>query len=362
MDIMFCPGPWQGTPDRFTRHDVYDWVSDLPTDKKIYCCFWQGWDNKTCLPPNYDFYLISWHIENVDLEWLKEQRSRVDGKFIVLFPGNSYSYFLPDTEFISYNELHRDIDRMIDWHGIDRRSHVKKFKFSAICNRATQSKIWVTTKLLEVSGHDSLIIHNPDFLQEKNVHSWQLSGNRHLDQLTKIYLEKYQTLRLSDGFQQSSDNMQTINSNPWQPQYTETALHFTNGSFHYSYMEDANQKFIYPGPDIDEKTLKCLVAGTPFIACGQFEIYRTLAKAGLEFEYEFDLSWDTDPGNLTRFEKICELIDYLSQYSVSDIVEMTRKSTIHNTEFILKKGFYSRCETQRKLAVEKLFDCIGNNQ
>jgi hypothetical protein len=123
-------------------------------------------------------------------------------------------------------------------------------------------------------------------------------------------------------------------------------------------MEEHGKKFLYPGPDIDEKTLKCLVAGIPFVACGQFEIYKTLSDLGLEFDYGFDLSWDQDPGNLTRFQKICELIDILDDISIDEIVSMTKKSTLHNTEFICKKGFFSRCEAEKKLAIEKIFASI----
>lgn len=351
---MFCPPAWHGTPDTFSRFDVYPWMSLLPKDKKIYCCFWQTWDSVD-LPAGYDLYIISYHIENVNLPWLNQQRSLVDGKFVVLFPGNSYSCDLPNTEFISYNSWHLDIEKIISWHGVAEANTVKKYKFSAVCNRTTQSKIWVTTKLLE-SSSPSLILHNPFFLEDKNVHSWKTTGNTMLDNLTQIYLEKYRNVSLTDDFDQY--NHQIKNSNPWQPLYTDTALHFTNGSFHYSYMEEQGKKYLYPGPDIDEKILKCLVAGIPFVACGQFEIYKTLSQLGLEFDYGFDLSWDCDPGNLTRFQKICELVDTLNDISIEELTAMTKKSTLHNKEFVCKQGFFSKCEQQRKFAIEKIFASI----
>lgn len=354
MDMMFCPSPWYGTPDKFLRFDVYPWVSLLPKDKKIYCCFWQTWDTID-LPPGYDFYIISYHIENVNLLWLNQQRSMVDGKFIVLFPGNLYGYELLNTDFITYNNWHLDIEKIISWHGVADTTPIKKNKFSAVCNRTTQSKIWVTTKLLE-SSSPSLILHNPYFLQDKNVHSWQKTGNTVLDNLTEIYLKKYKDMSLTDDFDQY--NYQIKNSNPWQPLYTDTALHFTNGSFHYSHMEGPGENYLYPGPDIDEKILKCLVAGIPFVACGQFEIYKTLSKLGLEFDYGFDLSWDSDPRNLDRFQKICELIDDLDDIPTDELTAMTKKSTAHNKEFVCKKGFFSKCQQKIKLAVKKIFASI----
>jgi hypothetical protein len=123
-------------------------------------------------------------------------------------------------------------------------------------------------------------------------------------------------------------------------------------------MEEHDKIYLYPGPDIDEKILKCLVAGIPFVACGQFDIYNTLSGLGLEFDYGFDLSWDQEASNAIRFQKICELIDVLDDISIDEIVSMTKKSTAHNKEFIYKKGFFSNCETQRKLAIEKIFSSI----
>lgn len=358
MDLMFCPEPWNGYPRDFTRYDVYPWVKFLPSDKKIFCSFWSNWENNIDLPTGFDYYLISYHVENINLDWLSNQRIRTTGKFIVLFPGNAYEYQLDNTEFISYIDWHEDIRKIVNWHGYKPATNSKKFKFSAVCNRITQSKVWVTTKLLETSAEESLILHHPDNLKNKNVHNWIHTGNANLDLLTEIYIKKYQNLTLSDNFNPKTDNCQRINSDPWQPQYTDTALHFTNGSFHYSYMIEDTISYIYPGPDIDEKTLKCLVSGTPFIACGQFEIYKTLSNFGLNFDYDFDLTWDNDPGNISRFDKICNLIDYLLDFSTEDIIAMTSRATLHNLEFVRKGGFYQQCEQAKLLSIEKIFDCI----
>lgn len=357
MDTMFSPRPWFGEPKNFTRDDVYPWVSQLPNTHKIFCAFWCNWIYTPDLPDGFDFYIFSYHIENVNLEWLEQQREKVHGKFIVLFPGQSYDYQIPNTIFISYIDWHNDIEKILSWNGPGSSNPDKKFKYSAVCNRVTQSKIWITTKLLEVASSESLILLNNQ-VNKKNVHNWERTGNSVLDALTDTYIQKYQDLKITDGFDSVRDNKQIINANPWQPQYTETALHFTNGSFHYSYMIDKSQSYIYPGPDIDEKTLKCLVAGVPFIACGQFEIYKTLETLGLNFGYEFDTSWDNDSGNLSRFESICHLIDYLDNFSKEDITAMTAKATDYNREFILKKGFYARCESYKQQSIATVFDCL----
>jgi len=345
----FAPKIWSGEPKDFTRDDVYPWVKQLPLDKNIFCHFWSNWDVKIALPTNYDIYIISYHYENINIAWIKEQQKYCSGKFIVLHPGYDYNFQLDNTTFITYTSLHRDLDKMISWWGDHTITGNKKYKFSTICNRISQSKIWVTTKLLETARTDSLIILN-SWLELKNVHNWELTGNHTLDQLTDTYRAKYQSLTLSDDFDQK-DNHQRYNSNPYQPVYMDAAVHFVNGSFHYSQMTD----YIYPGPDIDEKTLKCLLSGVAFIPCAQFETYKFLQDLGLEFNYDFDLTWDLDPGNITRFDKICQLIDTLSGYTTAELVNKTKDSTEYNRNFILNKNFYRNCEQLNQQSIDQLF-------
>jgi len=353
MDRMFCPPPWQGPHTAFERHDVYDWVKKLPTNKKIYCGFWQCWDNHFSLPLGYDCYILSYHVENVDIAWLTTQQEKCNSQFIILHSGCHYDFKLKNTTFITYTSLHFDLDKMIDWWGIQSIPNHKKYRFSTICNRITQSKIWITTKLLETARHDSLVVLN-SWLEPKNVHHWQLTGHPQLDDLTEIFKNKYKDLEIKDGFDQN-DNNQRKNSNPYQPVYTDCALHFVNGSFHYSLMND----YIYPGPDIDEKTLKCLLAGVPFVPCAQFQVYKFLSDLGLEFNYDFDTQWDLDPGNMTRFDSICRLIDSLTQYSTQELVDKTKESTEYNRNFILSKKFHANCQHVNQQAMEQLMTLIS---
>lgn len=346
---MVCPKTWSGTPENFTRHDVYPWVKNLPINKNIFCLFWANWGTGD-LPSGYNYYIISYQIENINIEWLARQQQKCKGQFIVLHPGKNYNFQLDNTTFITYISLHHDLDKMISWWGKDPIPTNKKYKFSAICNRISQSKIWITTKLLETAREDSLIILN-SWLELKNVHNWELTGNDNLDKLTDIYKTKYQTLELKDDFDQTKDNNQRRNSNPYQPVYQDSALHFVNGSFHYSQMID----YIWPGPDIDEKTLKCLLGGVAFIPCAQFETYKFLQDLGLEFNYDFDTSWDQDSGNITRFDSICQLIDELAQYSPTTLLAKTQESTNFNRNFILDKKFYNNCERLNQQSLDQLF-------
>lgn len=356
MNTQFCPASWAGTPKKFTQIDIYPWIKKLPQNKKIFCALWCHWSPDFDLPPGYDYYLITFPLESINLPWLEQQRRIVGGKFIVMHPGTNYDYKLENTCFITYIEWHNHLDQMINLHGIQPITSEKKYKFSAICNRVTQSKAWITAKLSSVAPTESLIYIN-NWIEPENVHNWELTGNNVLDQLTLYYRQKHTNSVINDGFKQFSD--QRYNSNPWHDIYTNTAMHFVLCSFHYSYTVDNNRSYIYPGPDIDEKILKCLLGGTPFIPCGQFGIYNHLQSVGFEFDYGLDLSYDSDSGNLSRFESITKLIDNLTNVSKDRIIEITKKSTYHNQEYIIKKGLHAKCEKINALAFAQILDEVS---
>jgi hypothetical protein len=111
---------------------------------------------------------------------------------------------------------------------------------------------------------------------------------------------------------------------------------------------------IRPGPHLDEKIFKCLVAGTPFIPVGQFRTYANLAKLGLEFNYGLDLTWDEDPGNLSRLEGIVKMIRSLADYTKEDLVAMTKESTNHNTDMIWSGEFQQRARAHNEVVRDQI--------
>ena len=332
----------------------YEWINKLP-NKKIYFALFQGWPKKD-LPNGYNYYIVSFHLEAVDLVWL--HRQQVSGPIIVLFDGQDYNIKIPGIHFFPFFYWHYQLQQMINWFGVKEKS-ISKYKFSAVCNRITQSKAWITTKLLETAKETSLIVLNSWF-EEKNVHNWQTTGNAKLDYLTQIFRDRYFGTEIKiDDFVNEQHNFQNITGNPWQPLYQDCAIHFTNESFHYSKMIEGANEYIWPGPFITEKTLKCLLGGTAFVPVGQFETYATLKKLGLEFDYTFDTSWDQDPGNLSRAESIVNLIDDLNNYSPEQLVSMTKSSCEYNQNYIVGGKFNKSCQSINDNTVDQIFDLIS---
>jgi hypothetical protein len=356
--MNLVPEPCDGTIDQIPVHPGYEWLFWLPK-KQIYFALFQRWPNLNLnsqsiknLPAGYDYYIVSFHLEPVDIDWLKRQQ--VTGPIFVLFDGEHYNFDLPGVYFLPFFYWHHQLQQMQNWFGLQEKTN-PQYKFSAVCNRVSQSKIWTTTKLLEVARESSLIVLNSQYFEEKNVHNWQLTGNKVLDQLTKIFQERYFGHQIKiDEFDNQTQNQQSTTGNPWQPLYQNCALHFTNESFHYSAMTTDNKHYIWPGPFLTEKTLKCLLGGTAFVSVGQFETYKVLSDLGLQFHYDFDISWDLDPGNISRSESIVNLIELLLQADVDQLVQYTQHSTNYNQDWIVSKNFSKQCEKKNSMTIEKI--------
>jgi hypothetical protein len=350
---MLVPAHIEGTQNTVPCFLGYEWIKKLP-DKKIYFALFQRWPTQN-LPTGYDYYIVSFHLEAVDIIWLKQQK--VSGPIIVLADGQSYNFKIPGVHFLPFYYWHYQLNQMQEWFGVKEKT-VPKYKFSSVCNRISQSKLWVTTKLLETAKESSLVVLN-SWLEEKNVHGWQPTGNIKLDQLTQLFRDRYigQKIKIDD-FDNATQNSQNITGDPWQPLYQDCAVHFTNESFHYSGMVEDGQEYIWPGPFLTEKTLKCLLGSTAFIPVGQFETYKTLKNLGFEFEYGFDTSWDLDSGNLSRAESIIDLIDRLNQFEVTELVAKTQNSSEYNQNYIVSGKLFDQCQQKNKESVAQIFELI----
>lgn len=352
MSDMLVPLPWEGLVKQIP-HESVQWLKQLPNN--TFCALWQRWPDKD-LPLGYSLYVVSFHLEVVDINWITQQCKNIKQPIIILSDSNYYNVLLPaNVHCYTFYHWHKQLEQMRRWFGIQEQKQ-KKYKFSTVCNRITQSKLWVTTKLLDVASNRSLIALHP-WLEQKNVHNWQLTGNPTLDSLTELFKTKYIELNIDiDKFDNQTMNKQSITGNPWQPLYTECAVHFTNESFHYSYTSTDCVEYIHPGPFITEKTLKCLFAGTTFVPTGQFDTYKTLSNLGFNFEYCFNTTWDNDPGNLTRFEQIIHLIDELNAMDIDHLVQHTKEINQFNQNHITSGNFFQICEKLNNETVQKVID------
>lgn len=352
MKEMLVPLPWNGMADD-VPHPEMQWLKNLPSN--TYCALWQRWPD-TDLPLGHDLYVVSFYLEPVDIEWLDSQCKKIDSPIIVLSDSNFYERKSADNLYcFTYYYWHHQLEKILGWYPENPTKKIS-YKFSSICNRVTQSKVLVTTMLLEHARNDSMIKLG-NWIEPKNLHYNSLTNRKILDQVMDVFNKKYskQTI-VFDDFDNTTDNFQRHTCNPLIAVLQHCALHFTNESFHYSYHQEANNTFLYPGPFLTEKTLKCLVAECGFVAVGQSNTYHTLEKLGFKFDYGFDTSWDQLSGDLDRLERILDLIKNLLAYTATEIFEMTVDSSKHNRAHIQNGDFGYICRTHNDRTVNDILE------
>jgi hypothetical protein len=316
----------------------WPWIGNLK-NKNVYlflCAQWKqdgGFPDSP--PPGYEYYIT--HGDSYMFGLPEHMVKHVDGKIIHLTGSIVPDSFDTDRiQYVSHNSVHHRIAR------IPRTPNLSKniqYKASALTNRVTQSKAIVFAALKHYLDKDCVASLHHNLYGEKNVHSWQPSGNDTCD----FFQEQFQTQWLHEKLQLPQDD--GIEGSYNNTAYQQAALNFTQESYHYSFTMQNGRSFCQPGPFITEKTWKSILSSTAFISVGQAYVYQWLQSLGLKFDYgPLDLGFDQDPGNLTRIEKIVKLIKSLQAWSAQDLYEMTRLSTEYNAEYVNSKEFWDTCE------------------
>ena len=361
QDPMFVPYSWRGRPSELPRVlEAVSWMRDIPDT--CYLALWQrypsmeGWN----LPQGYDTYIVTFHLEPVDLDWVDEQARRVgDAQMIILFDGEFYTWPHADNvHCFSYLYWHEQLKKIVEWFPRPAKLPLRTHFASTFCSRITQSKLLAFTALAEYIGTDRCFLVLRDWLEEKNVHWRQHTGNVTIDAISDVFWEKYWGRTFTIDEYDESMNFQVFTGDPWHFSLQQVALHFTSETYHYSHMVDQRGDHIRPGPFLTEKTLRCLAGGTAFVPVGQFDTYGRLSRLGLRFDYGFDTAWDQDPGNLSRMVAIIKLIQDLARYSIDDVMNMTQHSTMHNDEHIRSGAFYRVCQAHNQPVIDQILHLV----
>lgn len=330
--------PWlkelQGTNG--FAHLAADWVN-------------KGWPQDP--NPGFDYYILSGDSGMVG--W--------DEHVANLYQKPVYMITLPEVYNAPVHHLithipiiyyHRQMSKLIKLIGPIRQKTIR-YKSSALTSRITQSKLIIFSALQQILGDQCFYsLHN--IFDSKSVHDWALTNNSLLDGLTEYFKDNWLSRNIvinnDDGNALSIEN----------PAYLSSSLNFTQESFHYSMMYDAenDREYIYPGPFLTEKTFKCLLSQTAFIPVGQYRSYRWLENMGMKFNYGLDLTFDDDPGNISRLSKLVSLIQSISQLTAQDLFDQTEKSTMHNHSIIETGEFFGNCERANQTPISTLYDHV----
>lgn len=331
----------------------YPWLANLK-NTNTFVHLSAGWTNKHWPQdpdPGFDHYVLS---GDSGMEgWAEHVADLYDRTVCVIDLPEVYQNSVnPLVQYVPNTYYHRQISRLMEFTDDPMQKNIV-YKASALTSRITQSKVIIFSALQKYLGSDCVFSLGNRF-ESSNVHHWQLTGDQDLDSLTTYFRDNWLscTLKLPDD---DSNYLSVKNS-----AYSESALNFTQESFHYSLMYDEtkNNKRILSGPFLTEKTFKCLLSQTAFVPVGQFRSYQWLESMGMKFDYGLDLSFDDDPGNISRLNKLVKLIKDLEKYTAKDLFEMAEVSTLHNYFNITSKEFFDRCEKSNQSSMVLLYEHI----
>lgn len=357
---MLVPDPWRG-PGQQVPFDEYQWIKEIPG--KVWCRLFEKnpySDKDFYMPKGYDVYIASFHLEAIDIEWVDVVSATVDAPLVVLGDATRIQYPTADHVLMrSYLYWHRQLEQGMSWYPNIQISKNIVYKASAICNRVTQSKMLITTAILEELGSDGLVKLS-DWIEGKNLHYGQPTNNKTLDSLSDVFRAKYMGKELHiDDFSNDNHNYQKHTIDPLAHYLHTAAINFTNETLAYSFIQKDDKQYIYPGPFLTEKTFKCLLSNTGFVPVGQYDTYGSLQMLGLEFDFPFDISWDQDTGNLTRLESIIKLVKWFKDYDAQEIYDMVAPSTAHNFDAVWSGSFSSRCQAENDKTVNEILHRFG---
>jgi hypothetical protein len=347
----FLPTQWEEITD-YTNFYGWDFLKPL-IGKKV---FWASVDWQTQhhdLPNGYEFYLVKTEGPNID--WIEKQANLVDGKIIFMCLPSDYNRYSGHKKiiFLPCVEWHYQFDAMLSMFGPKVSKNIKK-KISILTNRLTYSKAVAAAAVLDSFPKSDVFYSLHNWIELKNVHQWQDTGNACINRYKNLFLENFDQWKYRPDPHLSTEDISVVHDYHY-PAFQECALNVTNESWNYSLRHST----LLPGPFITEKTLKCLLGETAFVANGQFDTYNTLQQFGFEFNYGLDLSYDSDQGDLTRLEGLIDVIKLVKEHSADDLFCQSRQSCVHNKEWIVSGDFYKKAENFNLSSLEKLLTIVS---
>jgi len=311
------------------------------------------------LPANYQRYFVSFHTEYMDVPWIIAQARRVYPAPILLVTDYDIEKnpVWPDNIITCrYITLHKQLAQAINDIGMATEIKTPKYKISSLTNRITQYKKFVTAYLLQNFDHSDMILTYHNSVGKLEDHHGYPEGYPYLDRLDLSSLTKT-LINFEDDTE--SINISPVSNATWQiAPFQDAWINLTNESWHYSRTILDDHNFYYPGPYLTEKTFKPLLSGRPFLAVGQCNTYKTLKELGLSVDFGFDLSYDTDSGDLTRIKGIFSAIDYIQNTDLDHLFLSGIDAVRYNLNYIKNNNLFVHCEDLNTESVKRIKDFI----
>jgi hypothetical protein len=311
------------------------------------------------LPLTYDRYFLSWHTEQLDLYWLKQQAEKVyPAPILVANDGIVDLTMFPDNvKSVRWITWGGQLDQLVKEVGVCEKPTLPEYKISSLCFRISQYKNYITAYLLEHGDPNQMVLtYHKALGKQEDLHGYP-PGFPWLDSLD-FSLLKPTWLNFCDDFGWIQNNP-VANGNWRMPPYQNALVNFTNESFHYSSSEFNGKQFVFPYPYLTEKTWKPLLACRPFLAVGQHDTYKTLNYLGLQTNFGFPITFDQDTGDLTRIKDIFGSIDTILSTSVKDLYDQSYDSVTYNVNYIKSGEFTQTCYQENEQARGSIQDFLS---
>lgn len=349
----FALNDFNSKADRVVKQ-VFHWLPKLTTCSNTYCilnCVWPLKNNRFIkdFPQHYDRYIISFNLEYPDFDWIKEFcRHFSDRQVICIVQFDNLHFELDNLTWITY-DVWPEIIKILKQKNLipEKALEQKQYKISSLSSRVDQFKAYVSAHLVKNYTSQDYILSWLGKVSGPGDLFWldNTTGNDQIDTLVEWIKQTnfVSTVRSLDNFE-NNPLLNTLNFN--HDAYTKSVVNCTNESWMSSYRKE----YIFPGPYLTDKTFKSLLGGTAMLAVGQYNIHNYLRTLGFEFDYPWSLSYDDDPGDITRITKILTTIDEIMQMDIHYLDKSTKESCEYNRQHLINDGYY-------KIATEQ--NCIN---
>ena len=330
-------------------HSIYNWRPCVHQD--VFLGLNLQWPNFD-LPPA-PRYFLSFHTEQADIHWICRQANLVYPRpVLIAYDSSIDTSQLPDNvQVVRWITWHQQLAQLVEQFGVCANPQLPQYKLSSLSYRLSQYKTFITAYLLtHAHPTDIVLTHHHRVMKPEDLHGYP-AGIPWLDQLDLNL--KHTLINFDDQFDQQVTSP-VINGGWHNPAYANALVNCTNESFHYSQSTD----FVFPGPYITEKTWKPLLAARPFISVAQWHVYSALEELGLQFDFGFDRSFDSDPGDLTRIRDIFGAVNQVLNTTTQQLYEHSLPSVQHNVNWIQSGAFADQCCAVNQLSRQTIDEFI----
>lgn len=289
------------------------------------------------VPEGFDTYVISWHIENWDNDWLDEFCESHPNQLVVVIGEFDEIPRYPNLKTLVYHCWHMVIPYILQLYDTDYQfKETRKYTLSSLCNKPTQFKTLVSAYLLKnfFQRDDLLLSWNaqPNYRCPSMDYLDVLQSRSSLAPLVDYYHSAMINTAIKlDSF--IDNGVAHFNYNHYA--FADSLINLTNESHAQRLRYDR----LFPGPCVSEKSWKPLFSGTGMVPVGQPNTYEYFTKFGFRMDYPWPCDFDCIEGDLTRIESVFGTIDWILSGQVMEFEKHIMEINRHNYEHIRSQRF-----------------------